>query len=80
MPSWDLFAAQDAAYQAATLGSAPRVAVEAGVGFGWERWIGEGGRFIGMSSFGASAPEKALYTHFGITSDKVAEAAAALVS
>ncbi len=80
MPSWDLFAAQDAAYQAATLGTAPRVAVEAGVAFGWERWIGEGGRFIGMSSFGASAPEKALYTHFGITSDKVAEAASALVA
>jgi transketolase len=79
MPSWDLFAAQDAAYQAATLGNVPRVAVEAGVSFGWERWIGTDGRFIGMSSFGASAPEKALYAHFGITRDKVAEAAAALV-
>jgi transketolase len=80
MPSWDLFEAQDEAYRAAVLGSAPRVAVEAAIGFGWERWLGSNGRFVGMNGFGASAPEKALYTHFGITSDKVAEAAAALVA
>jgi transketolase len=80
MPSWDLFEAQDDAYRAGVLGSAPRVAVEAAIGFGWERWLGANGRFVGMNGFGASAPEKALYTHFGITSDKVAEAAAALVA
>jgi transketolase len=66
-PSFELFAKQDAAYQKSVLGSAPRVGVEAAVGFGWERWLGTGGIFIGMSSFGASAPAERLYEHFGIT-------------
>ena len=79
MPSWDLFEAQDEAYRATVLGTAPRVAVEAAIGFGWDRWLGANGRFVGMNGFGASAPEKALYTHFGITSEKVAEAALSLV-
>ena len=55
--------------------SAPRVAVEAAARMGWERWIGDGGAFIGMTGFGASAPAPQLYEHFGITADKVAEAA-----
>ncbi|MCC7271553.1 MAG: transketolase, partial [Alphaproteobacteria bacterium] len=75
MPCWELFAAQDAAYRAAVLGTAPRVAVEAAVGFGWERWTGDRGAFVGMSSFGASAPAGDLYRHFGITAEAVAAAA-----
>ncbi len=66
-PSFELFARQDAAYQAEVLGSAPRIGVEAASGFGWERWLGPEGIFIGMNGFGASAPAEVLYEHFGIT-------------
>jgi transketolase len=79
MPCWKLFEAQDAAYQRAVLGSAPRVGVEAAVRFGWDRWLGERSAFVGMSSFGASAPIEALYPHFGITPEKVAAAAKSLL-
>ena len=75
MPCWELFAAQPVAYRNSVLGVAPRVAVEAAVEFGWERWLGERGVFIGMQSFGASAPAAKLYEHFGITAAKVADAA-----
>ena len=80
MPCWELFAAQPAAYREPVLGNAPRVAVEAAVGFGWERWLGPNGAFVGMDSFGASAPAAKLYEHFGITPAKVAEAARKLLS
>ena len=66
-PSFELFARQDAGYQAEVLGSAPRIGVEAACGFGWERWLGANGTFIGMTGFGASAPADVLYEHFGIT-------------
>jgi len=67
-PCWELFAAQPAAYRAKTVGDAPvRLAVEAGVRMGWERFIGEDGGFIGMTGFGASAPAEQLYPHFCIT-------------
>ena len=80
MPCMELFEAQDAKYQQATLGGdVPRVAVEAGVRFGWDRWIGHDGGFVGMHGFGASAPYKELYKHFGITADAVAEAVKARV-
>ena len=49
------------------LGTAPRIGVEAASGFGWERWLGDDGVFIGMTGFGASAPAEALYNHFGLT-------------
>ena len=62
-------------YRAEVLGSAPRVAVEAASPFGWERYIGAGGAMVGMTGFGASAPAEELYRHFGITAEKVAEAA-----
>jgi transketolase len=77
MPCWDLFAEQDAAYRESVLPAAvtARVACEAACGFGWERWIGSRGRFVGMSSFGASGPAPALYKHFGITADAIAAAA-----
>ena len=51
-----------------------RVAVEAGVRLGWDRFVGEDGGFVGMSSFGASAPYERLYKEFGITPEHVAEA------
>jgi transketolase len=78
MPAPTLFAQQDAAYQAAVLGTTEnRVAVEAAVEYGWERWIGPKGRFVGMTGFGGSAPAADLYKHFGITAEAVAEAAKA---
>ncbi len=79
MPCWELFAAQPAAYRQTVLGSAPRVAVEAAVKLGWERWLGEDGPFVGMDSFGASAPATQLFEHFGITPAAVAAAARKLV-
>ncbi|MBP9048152.1 MAG: transketolase [Tabrizicola sp.] len=76
MPSMELFAAQDEAWRKRVLPAGPvRVAIEAGVRQGWDRWLlGERGReakagFIGMSSFGASAPMERLYAEFGITAE-----------
>jgi len=67
VPSFELFARQDESYQESVLGSAPRIGVEAASGYGWDRWIGPRGIFIGMTGFGASAPAEVLYEHFGIT-------------
>lgn len=75
MPCWEKFETQEPAYRDEVLGTAPRVAIEAAMGFGWEKWIGATGRFIGMSSFGASAPAGHLYEHFGLTSQAVVDAA-----
>ncbi|MGC2412017.1 MAG: transketolase [Stellaceae bacterium] len=80
MPCWELFEAQPEAYRTSVLGRAPRVGVEAAVRLGWDRWLGDKSAFIGMSGFGASAPIEALYPHFGITAEKVAEAARSLIS
>jgi transketolase len=79
LPCWDLFAEQDAAYRESVLPKdvTARVACEAACGFGWEKWLGDGGRFVGMHSFGASAPAGTLYKHFGITATAVATAAKA---
>jgi transketolase len=52
-----------------------KVAIEAGLRFGWDRYIGSDGVFIGMSGFGASGPAKEVYKHFGITAEHAAEAA-----
>jgi transketolase len=68
MPSWELFDAQDASYRAAVLPrDGVRVAVEAAVRFGWDRYLGIEGGFVGMTGFGASGPAEQLYEHFGIT-------------
>jgi transketolase len=75
MPCWKLFDAQDEAYRQSVLGTAPRVGVEAAVEFGWPKWLGENGTFVGMRGFGASAPAQELYKHFGITPEAVATAA-----
>jgi transketolase len=79
MPCWELFEAQPEAYRAEVLGAAPRVAVEAAVRLGWDRWLGERGAFIGMTGFGASGPAAELYKHFGVTAEAVAEATRTLV-
>jgi transketolase len=73
-PCFEVFARQDAGYRAQVLGTAPRVGVEAASGFGWERWLGEDGVFIGMDRFGASAPAEALYEYFGITEAAIVSA------
>ena len=82
LPCWDIFSAQDASYRESVLPAAvtARVACEAACGFGWERWLGQRGRFVGMEGFGASAPAKQLFEHFGITAAAVAAAAQELVS
>jgi transketolase len=69
LPCWELFALQDETYRAQVLGDAPRVGIEAALRFGWDRWLGNDGTFIGMMGFGASAPAEDLYKHFGITAD-----------
>ncbi|MCF6275700.1 MAG: transketolase [Robiginitomaculum sp.] len=71
MPCWELFERQEESYKAEVLGNAPRLAVEAAVGFGWERYTNNANNFIGMSGFGASAPAPALFEHFGITAAAV---------
>jgi transketolase len=80
-PSWHLFTRQDEDYRNAVLPPevATRVAVEAGVTFGWERWTGSAGRVIGLDEFGASAPYEMVYEKRGLTAARVAAAARALV-
>ncbi|MEL6436022.1 MAG: transketolase [Pseudomonadota bacterium] len=78
VPCMELFAKQSEDYRAALLdGDCIKIAVEAGVRQGWDGIIGSGGIFVGMSSFGASGPYKALYEHFGITADAIVAAAEA---
>ena len=73
MPSWELFEQQPRDYREHVLPPSitARVAVEAGVRQGWERYIGDRGEFVGMSTFGASAPGDVAFKNFGITSDNV---------
>ena len=80
MPCWELFDQQDAAYRASVLGNVPRVAIEAASTFGWSHYVGDSGTVIGMPGFGASAPAEELYAHFGITAEKLVEAALARVA
>ncbi len=76
VPCFELFEEQDKAYREKVLGQAPvRVAVEAAIRLGWDRFIGSDGAFIGMTGFGASAPAEELYKYFGITAEAVATAA-----
>ena len=86
MPCMELFAAQEESYRKRVLPAGPvRVGVEAGMRMGWDRWLlGERGReakadFVGMSSFGASAPAEELFEHFGITATNVVAKAKALL-
>jgi transketolase len=81
MPCWEVFKAQSADYREAVLPSAvkARVSVEAGVTFGWERWLGEGGAAIGLDHFGASAPAETLFERFGFTVENVVATAKRLL-
>ena len=81
MPSWELFEEQPATYRDTVLGPGTvKVAIEAGSAFGWSRYLGPAGHFIGMQGFGASAPAKDLYAHFAITAEAAAQAAIAAVN
>ena len=78
VPCFELFEDQPEDYQAAVIGTAPvKIAAEAAVRQGWDRFIGNDGAFVGMHSFGASGPAKDLFKHFGITSDAIVAAAEA---
>src|SRR5690606_24960304 len=78
VPSMELFARQSDAYKAEVIGKAKaRVAVEAGIEMSWNKLLGDKGRFVGMSGFGASGPIDALYEHFGLTAKAVVEAVTA---
>jgi transketolase len=76
-PSWELFKDQDKAYQESVLLPAvqKRIAVEAGITMGWDRFVGCEGRILGIDRFGASAPEKAIFDAVGITVDHLLEMA-----
>lgn len=80
MPCWEAFDAQDAGYRAKVLGTGPRLAVEAGIEMGWSKYTGNPDAFVGMSSFGASAPAGELFKHFGITAEAVTAKAKALIA
>ena len=72
-PSWELFAEQDAAYRDSVLPPdvTSRLAVEAGVTMGWDRWVGTGGRILGIDHYGASAPVKTVFEKLGFSADNV---------
>ena len=82
MPSWDLFARQPKSYRDEVLPPAinARISIEAGVTFGWERWVGSAGIAMGIDHFGASAPYQTLYEKFGLTAEHVVENANKLMA
>jgi transketolase len=81
LPSWELFEAQNAAYRESVLPSAvrKRLAIEAGVPLGWERYVGDEGEILGIDRFGASAPYRDLEEPYGFTVDQVVRRASALL-
>jgi transketolase len=81
-PSWALFAQQDAAYQESVLPAAvgARLAVEAGVSLGWQRWVGDHGRVVAIDRYGASAPAATIFREFGLSADNVERNALELLS
>ena len=81
MPSWEIFEQQTQEYRDSVLPPAvkARVAVEQASTFGWERYVGSSGRVIGMTTFGASAPLKALQKKFGFEPERVVAAARQLL-
>jgi transketolase len=80
-PSWELFAAQSQEYRESVLPGTvkARLAVEAGVSMGWERWVGEKGTIVAIDRFGASAPAETVYSELGLTVRNIAERALRLV-
>ena len=73
MPSWELFLAEGQSYMDDVLPSSInlRIAVEAGVTFGWERWVGDRGYILGVNRFGSSAPAKKIYKEYGLTVENI---------
>ena len=71
MPCWELFEAQTSEYVQNILGVKPKIAIEASISFGWEKWLSKNDIFIGMKSFGASAPANELYKFFKITKEEI---------
>ena len=81
MPSWEIFAAQPQAYRDEVLPKPirTRIAIEAGVTLGWERWVGSDGACLGIDHFGASAPAETLFEKFGLTAARIVETAKRLL-
>lgn len=81
-PSWELFESQDQTYRQDVLPEevTARLAVEAGVSFGWERWVGERGSVVGVNHFGSSAPYQVVYEQYGLTVDHILTRARALLT
>lgn len=82
MPSWEVFESQPPAYRDAVLppGIRARIAIEAASPFGWHKYIGDAGAFVGIDHWGASAPAADLYTHFNITAGAVVDAARGVIA
>jgi transketolase len=82
LPSWEIFDRQPEGYRNSVLPQqvTKRIAVEAGIKLGWEHYIGLSGKIIGMETFGASAPAPVLYEKFGLTTEKIIEAAKELLN
>jgi transketolase len=80
-PSWELFEVQDQSYRESVLPTqiCKRLAVEAGIAQGWERWVGDQGSVIAMKDFGASAPAKDLFAHFGFTVENIVNKAREMI-
>jgi transketolase len=81
-PSWELFAAQDQAYRDSVLlpGVKARLAVEAGISQGWEKWIGDKGAMLAVDRYGASAPFKVMFEKYGFSAENVITLARQLLS
>lgn len=79
LPCWERFSALPEPQRAAILGTVPRVAIEAALRFGWDRWLRPDDAFIGLEGFGASARAEVLYQHFGITLERITVTARGLV-
>ena len=71
MPCWELFEKQELFYRKEILGNKPRIAIEASISFGWDKWLSEDDIFIGMETFGASGKANELYDHFKISKENI---------
>lgn len=80
LPCWELFDTQSKDYRDATLGTAPRIAIEAASSFGWGRYVGSEDNMIGVNTFGASASAEHLYEQFGLTVSNIVEIAKSKIS
>ena len=76
MPSWELFSAESVSYRESVLPAklTKRISIEAGVGLGWEKWVGDSGVILGVDRYGTSAPDKIIYEKYGLTVDNIIQA------